>query len=274
MKNTRWIYLAAVFGVLVAGGVWAGLNLPPRASQIEPDQQIIDTTSQQQNTETPVTPADSGENPDDATPPTAVPSGQELVEFAFGEGSYGVDKIHLQPIDIDEDKQGKPLERWLKDEFPEASTSLIRTWVQEKRISSSNWIPAEQANNPIVEIINTPQHISALNDKIFISVSEFSALRVVMEDYLADPLRKEFQLFEITIYPEKHLEIGVNASNGSVSYVVTEERYLAVGPLFLRDIDRVPPHSQLDPEIRNALEPWEKSLYVGDFGPYRLYELD
>lgn len=81
-------------------------------------------------------------------------------------------------------------------------------------------------------------------------VPAYFVLKTVFEEYLAKPDRTEYDVFEIHVYVKKALT-----------------RYLAVGPIFRKDITLLPP------EVKKQLTPWEKGKYTGDFEPYRLYEL-
>ena len=82
-------------------------------------------------------------------------------------------------------------------------------------------------------------------------VPAYFVLKTVFEDYLAKPDRTEYDVFEIHVYVKKELT-----------------RYLAVGPVFRKDIALLPP------EVKKQLTPWKKAKYTGDFEPYRLYELE
>lgn len=82
-------------------------------------------------------------------------------------------------------------------------------------------------------------------------VPAYFVLKTVFEDYLAKPDRVEYDVFEIHVYVKKELT-----------------RYLAVGPVFAKDIALLPP------EVKKQLTPWKKAKYTGDFEPYRLYELE
>ena len=82
-------------------------------------------------------------------------------------------------------------------------------------------------------------------------VPAYFVLKTVFEEYLAKPDRIEYDVFEIHVYVKKELT-----------------RYLAVGPVFSKDIALLPP------EVKKQLTPWKKAKYTGDFEPYRLYELE
>ena len=82
-------------------------------------------------------------------------------------------------------------------------------------------------------------------------VPAYFVLKTVFEEYLAKPDRVEYDVFEIHVYVKKELT-----------------RYLAVGPVFRKDITLLPP------EVKKQLTPWKKAKYTGDFEPYRLYELE
>lgn len=82
-------------------------------------------------------------------------------------------------------------------------------------------------------------------------VPAYFVLKTVFEEYLAKPDRVEYDVFEIHVYVKKELT-----------------RYLAVGPVFGKDIALLPP------EVKKQLTPWKKAKYTGDFAPYRLYELE
>lgn len=82
-------------------------------------------------------------------------------------------------------------------------------------------------------------------------VPAFLVMKTVFEEWLEEKDREEYDLFEIDIYVDDELT-----------------RYLAVGPLFLKDAEKIP--TQLKPQ----LNPWVKAKYTGDFGEYRMYELE
>lgn len=82
-------------------------------------------------------------------------------------------------------------------------------------------------------------------------VPAFLVMKTVFEEWLEEKDREEYDLFEIDIYVNDDLT-----------------RYLAVGPLFLKDAEKIP--VQLKPQ----LNPWVKAKYTGDFGEYRMYELE
>ncbi len=83
------------------------------------------------------------------------------------------------------------------------------------------------------------------------NVPPFLVMKTVFEDWLEQEDRQEYNLFEMDIYVNSDLT-----------------RYLAVGKMFQNDVKKIP--NQLKPQ----LNPWVKAEYQGDFGDYRIYELE
>lgn len=288
MKYTRWAVLGALAVVLALGAAWVGFqgmnskpvtteNATPTAPELTPPD-TSQPVSESQNTDQAPSQTDaSPEGPTQAPPaqgnadtsqaPTT--SAQDGVEVLYGELVSEINAVEFQlycvkdkgcqvpqsfvllglsPTDLALSNEGQRLDYWLLNHFPEASVSIVETWFKENRIAVND------------QLVGQTYKLKP-DDLIALQITEFSALKVALADYLKQPDRVEYDLFEISMAPTAKLK-----QSG-----IMPKRYLAVGKLFNRDIRNV----NLDTlgNLKDNLAPWDKWEFVGTFGPYRLYEL-
>jgi|GEM_PF-6924481 len=269
MKNTRWMILAAVVVALALGAAWIGL----KGTSPVPDQGQPDTTAPPARTQ-------NSNNTPTGTEAQPQPSQQESgpapdanvangVEVLYGELVSEVNAVEFQlycvkntgcevpetfvllglsPSDIDLSNVGQRLDYWLLNHFSEASVSIVETWFAENRVA---------VNDQLVE----QTYKLKQDDLIALQVTEFSALRIAIADYLKNPDRTEYDLLEISMAPIPKLkQSGIFA-----------KRYLAVGKLFNQDIRNV--NLETLGELKGSLSPWKDWEFIGTFGPYRVFEL-
>lgn len=288
MKATiKWAALSALVVAVALVGVWAGLSWTnagaPSVSQPQPPPAPATETAAQPDAGAPTSgaepqaqapapsedqPAASATEPDGQTEPATPGDGVNVV---FGQLSSQINAVEFQlycvrdigcvvpqtflllglkPTDIEaQGVVGQRLDYWILNRIPEISVALVEKWFDENRIA---------VNDRIVG----PTHKLASDDLIAMQVTEFSALRVVMRDYLDKPDRVEYDLFEINLTPTTKIK-----QNG-----IFDKRYLAVGKLFGQDVRNV--DLAVLSDLKDRLKPWEDALYVGSFGPYRVFELN
>jgi ribosomal 50S subunit-recycling heat shock protein len=261
MNNSmRWVMLVMIVGVIALGGLVMGCD----NSQTNDENPTVDVTptengTAQNNTPTP-SPTQAQENStnedvettgeqtnttetsdDQANTPL---SEEDLIDVLIGDSLIDVDKVEIRQLEVSDNEEGVRLDDWLQKQAPEASRSIIRRWLRDDRVAVNN-VLTTQASYPL-----------APADMVAFSFTEFSALRIHINEFLAKPAREEYDLFLLTI-------TGKYIKDNHI-------QYLGVGPLFSNDIARVPDSMK----GKNALPNWTRAFATAEFGEYRFYELE